>query len=119
MLETRLIVIFIWVATMLIYLLGDVLRLFSGDAIIGKIDDKVAMPWMWLLAAIIMVIPILMIVLTAILPMPAVRMLNLVIAVLMFVFNIFGLPYKGHYDNLLIIVSLIFNVLVFYYSWNW
>jgi len=37
MVDTRIILSGLWVATMLTYLLGDVLRIFSGDSEAGKI----------------------------------------------------------------------------------
>lgn len=119
MLETRLVLVILWIATMLTYLLGDVLRLFSGDAEIGHIEGKVATQGMWLLISVIMVVPILMSVATAIVAYPQVRLLNLIVVSLVFVFNLIGLPYKGHYDNFLIVVSLILKGIIFYYSWHW
>jgi len=41
------------------------------------------------------------------------------VAVLVVVFNLFGLPYKGLYDNFLIIVSFVFNALIVWYAWTW
>jgi hypothetical protein len=40
-------------------------------------------------------------------------------AIFLVVFNIAGLPYPGAYDNLLILVSLVFNALTAWYAWNW
>lgn len=117
--NTRLIVSGLWIGTMLIYLLGDVLRIYSGDMIPGMIGEKPASQGMWLGAAVIMLLPILMIVLTLIVPMPAVRWLNLALVVVVFIFNVIGLPYKGHYDNFLILVSLMFNAMTFWYSLKW
>jgi hypothetical protein len=48
-----------------------------------------------------------------------VRWLNIIAAVFLVVFNIAGLPYPGAYDNLLILVSLVFNALTAWYAWNW
>lgn len=33
--------------------------------------------------------------------------------------DLFGLPYKGAYDNFLIIVSFVFNALTVWYAWKW
>ncbi len=38
---------------------------------------------------------------------------------LVVVFNLFGLPYKGIYDNFLILVSIVFNALTAWYAWTW
>jgi hypothetical protein len=45
---------------MLVYLLGDVLRIFSGDFAPGEIGGKAMPPIVWLGAAIVMLIPIVM-----------------------------------------------------------
>jgi hypothetical protein len=58
---------------------------------------------MWLGIAAIMLIPILMIVLTLTLPYPAIRWTTIGVAALLAVFNGFGLPYPGVYDNFLIV----------------
>jgi hypothetical protein len=74
---------------------------------------------MWLLIAVIMLIPIVMIVLTLTLDASLVRWLNIIAAILLVVFNLAGLPYPGAYDNFLIVVSLVFNALTAWYAWNW
>jgi hypothetical protein len=105
---------------MLTYLWGDVLRIFAGDVEPGKMwGGTEATPALWMLIAVIMLIPILMVVLTLIVPFPAIRWVNIVVAILVFLFNIVGLPYKGAYDNFLIAVSLVFNALVVWYAWKW
>lgn len=48
----------IWAALMLTYLLGDVLRIFSGDFAAGEIGGVPISKTMWLGIAILMVIPI-------------------------------------------------------------
>lgn len=118
--ETRIILSGLWIATMLSYLLGDVLRIMAGDIEPGKLARGMqATQGMWLLIALIMLIPIVMVVLSLILKYPAVRWVNIIVAILVFVFNLFGLPYKGAYDNFLILVSFVFNALIVWYAWNW
>ena len=51
----------IWVALMLTYLLGDVMRIFSGDFEVGEIVGMQATQGMFLGMAVLFVIPILMI----------------------------------------------------------
>ncbi len=119
MLDTRIVLTGIWVAVMLTYLLGDVLRIFAGDYETGKFQGVEATPIMWMLAAVIMLIPIVMVVLTLTLPFPAIRWVTIVVAIFVVVFNIFGLPYKGAYDNFLILVSFVFNTLIVWYAWKW
>ena len=47
--QVRIILAGLWVALMLTYLLGDVLRIFAGDFVAGEIDGKKASDWMWTL----------------------------------------------------------------------
>jgi len=119
MADTRILVAGLWIAVMLTYLLGDVLRIFAGDFEAGKIFGSDTSQWMYLLAAVIMLVPIVMIVLTLTLPYPAIRWINLVMPVLMALFNLAGLPYPGLYDNFLIAVSIVFNGITVWYAWKW
>jgi hypothetical protein len=119
MAEERIILAALWTATMLVYLLGDVLRIFSGDAVPGEMDGKPAERWMWTLAALIMLVPIGMVVASAMVPFSALRWLSMGVAVVAVLFDLAGLPYKGAYDNLLIGVSFVFNGLVFWTAWSW
>jgi hypothetical protein len=60
--ETRIVLADLWVALMLTYLLGDVLRIFAGDVEPGKLAGGVeARPVMWLGIAAIMLVPIVMV----------------------------------------------------------
>lgn len=117
--QVRIILSGLWVATMLTYLLGDVLRVFSGDATPGEVEGQRISEGMWLGIAAIMLVPIVMVVLSLTLPYPAIRWVSLVVVGLVFVFNLVGLPYKGMYDNFLIGVSFVFNGLVAWYAWTW
>lgn len=104
---------------MLTYLLGDVLRIFAGDVESGIIDGVPATQGMWLLIAMIMLIPIMMVVLSLTLSYPMARRTNIVVAILLIIFNLIGLPYEGMYDNFLIVVSFGFNGLTVWYAWTW
>ena len=117
--DTRIILSGLWAATMLTYLWGDVLRIMAGHVEPGKLEGVQATQGMWLFIAGIMLVPILMVVLTLILPYPAIRWVNIVVAILVVIFNLFGLPYKGAYDNFLILVSFVFNAMVVWYAWRW
>ena len=119
MVDTRIILSGFWVAVMLTYLWGDVLRIMAGDVEPGKILGTQPTQAMWLLIAAIMLIPIVMVVLTLTLEYPAIRWANIIVAICLVVFNLFGLPYKGAYDNFLIIVSFVFNALTVWYAWKW
>ena len=120
MVDTRIVLSGLWVAVMLTYLLGDVLRVFAGDFEPGKLARGFqATQATWLFIAAIMLVPILLVVLTLTLEYPAIRWVNIIVAILLIVFNIFGLPYKGAYDNFLIGVSLVFNLLTVWCAWKW
>jgi len=110
----------LWIALMLTYLLGDVLRIFSGDFKAGEIGGIQISQKMYLGMAILMVIPIVMVFLSLTLKYPLNRWANIIVAIFFFLFNIIGLPtYPGAYDKFLIIVGLGFNVLTVWYAWKW
>jgi len=113
----------IWICVMLTYLLGDVLRIFSGDFKAGEMGSKGGMTMtqnMLLGIAILMVIPILMVFLSVTLNQPVNRWVNIIVAVFFFLFNLVGLPtYPSLYDKFLIAVSLVFNIITVWHAWNW
>jgi hypothetical protein len=110
----------LWVAVMLTYLLGDVLRIYSGDFKAGQVGGVVMTQAMWLGVAMVMSIPIVMVVLSLLLDQPISRWLNVIAAVGLFVFNVVGLPtYPGAYDKLLIVVGMGFNAMTFYFALRW
>jgi hypothetical protein len=121
MVDVRIILSGLWAALMLTYLLGDVLRIFAGDFEPGKLAGGFQPTQvMWLGIAVLLLIPIVMVVLTLTLKYPAIRWATIIAAVLLFGFNLIGLPgYPGAYDKFLIIVGLGFNVLTVWYAWNW
>ena len=117
--DVRIILAGLWTALMLIYLLGDVLRIFAGDFEPGRMQGQAAGQWMWLVAAAVMLVPIAMIVLSLMLPYPAIRWVSLATSAFLVLFNLVGLPYKGLYDNALIAVSFIVNGLIIWQAWRW
>jgi hypothetical protein len=108
-----------WVAMMLTYLLGDVLRVFAGSFTPGEMAGRTASEWMWVAAAAVLAIPILMVVLSLIVPYPAIRWLSIAFAIFMVLFNLIGLPYPTLVDNVLIVFSFLFNALIVWYAWTW
>jgi hypothetical protein len=119
MLDTRIILSGIWITVMLIYLLGDVLRIYSGDYA-RMAEKQQSTRVMWLGAAILMLIPILMVFLTLVLPQPINRWANLIVAVGFFLFVLVDLrSYPSAYDKFLLIVSLVFNGVTVLSAWNW
>lgn len=110
----------VWIALMLVYLLGDVLRIFKGDFVAGEVEGKPITQAMWLGVAMLMVIPILMILVTILVDYPVNRPANIIVAGFFFLFNLVGLPtYPGRYDKFLIVVGLVFNVITIGLAWNW
>ena len=106
-----------WLATMLVYLLGDVLRIFSGNFTAGEIDGEPVSQYMYLFMAIIMVIPIIMIVLSVLLPVgPLSSWLNLIFAVGFIIFNLAGIGGYKAFDVVLLIISFGFNGLTIWFA---
>jgi len=104
---------------MLIYLLGDVLRIYSGD--MARMLATLEFPMnAWLAAAILMLVPILMVFLALTLPQPANRWANILVAGFFLLFNLVGLPgYPSLYDKFLLGISIVFNGVTIGYAWNW
>jgi hypothetical protein len=110
----------IWAALMLTYLLGDVLRIFSGDFSAGEIEGMQGTQGLYLGMAVLLVIPVVMVFLSLTLPYKVDRWANITLAIFFFIFNLIGLPtYPSAYDKFLIIVGLGFNGLTVWYSWRW
>ena len=110
----------LWACLMLTYLLGDVLRIFSGDFTAGEISGMEMSQGLLLGMAALMLLPIIMVFLSLTLKYPAVRWVSIVVAVFLFLFNVVGLPtYPGLYDQFLIVVGLVFNALTVWYAWKW
>jgi Family of unknown function (DUF6326) len=118
--EVRIRLSAIWVALMLTYLLGDVLRIFSGDFKAGEIGGKQVTQGMYLGLAALMVLPAVMVYLSLALNRPVGRWANIILAAFFFLFNLVGLPtYRSAYDKFLIVVGLAFNVLTVWTAWKW
>lgn len=119
MLDLRIILSATWVVVTLIYLYGDVLRIYSGD-FTKSMTNMNFNQFAWLGIAVLMLTPILMVFLTLVLPQPVSRWANIIVAVFFFLFNLVGLPtYPSMYDKFLLAVSMIFNGVTVWYAWNW
>ena len=111
----------LWVALMLTYLLGDVLRFWSGDAIPGQFGGlkQELVPAALFGVALLMLVPIVMVVVSVTLTGQTLRWVSVVAAVGLFAFNVIGLPtYSGLYDKFLIIVGLGWNAATAWYAWT-
>ena len=109
--EARIKLAAIWVALMLTYLLGDVMRIFSGDFVAGEIGGQQVSQGLYLGLAVFMVIPVVMVYLSLTLNHPVNRWANIIVAAFFFLFNLVGLPtYPPLFDKFLLAVSMGFNV---------
>ena len=105
---------------MLTYLWGDVLRIMAGHVTPGMLSEDVpGTQTIWMIVAAIMLVPIVMVVLNLTLKYPAARWTNIIVAIIVILFNLSALPYNGAYDNFLIVVSFVFNAMVIWYAWRW
>lgn len=110
----------IWIALMLTYLLGDVMRIFSGDYIAGEMVEAETCQGLYLGMAVLFSIPILMVLLSLTLKQKINRWANMIVAVIFFIINIIGLPgYASYFDQFLIIVGLGFNLVTIWQAWKW
>ena len=117
--DTKIILSAIWIVVMMIYFLGDILRIVSGDVTRGMAGQYLNQ-WMYLAMAVLMLIPILMIFLTLVLPQPINRWTNIIVAGFFILFNLVGLPtYPSLYDKFLLVVSMAFNGVTIWYAWQW
>jgi hypothetical protein len=121
MLDTRIILSGLWGATMLTFLWGDVLGLISGHTEAGKLGESVyeGTHAIWVGIAALMMAPILMIVLTLTLNHPAIRWVNIIVAVFWIIFNLSSLSGYPAYNKFLLIVSMVFNLMIIWYAWKW
>jgi hypothetical protein len=110
----------IWVVLMFTYLLGDIIRIYSGDYKTGEMGGMKMTQQMYLILAVSMVVPIIMIYLSLTLNYTENRWANMILAIIYFAINLMGLPtYRTITDRFLIVVGLAFNVLTVWYAWNW
>ncbi len=116
--EQRTVIAFLWIALMLIYLLGDVIRVFSGSFTPGEMGGKPVGESMWILAAIMMVVPILMIIVSMFVPINVVKWSTIVVSVLFFLLNVASIGSYKAFDQLLLVISFGINFLTIFYAWK-
>jgi predicted ferric reductase len=118
--EARLKLSALWGSLMLTYLLGDVLRIFSGDFVAGQVGGMEVSQGLYLALAILLVIPVVMVFLSLTLPYKVNRWANIILPIFFFIFNVIGLPtYPALYDRFLIVVGLLFNALTVWHAFRW
>ena len=106
----------LWIACMLTYLLGDVLRIFAGEFKPGEIDGKPVGQKVWFSAAVVMLLPIVMVFLSLILSFPANSYLNIILSSFFILFNLAGIKGYKPFDQFLLVISFVFNALSIYYA---
>lgn len=122
MVDVRIILAALWIALEFLYQQGDVQRLYSGDFKPGEVELGAVMSpqTLWMISAVTMTIPVVMIILSLTLPHNAARWANIVVAGCFFLYTIIGVgKYPSAYDRFLLIVSLGVNVLTIWYAWRW
>ena len=124
MLDVRIILSALWVALMFVFQQGDMLRIYSGDYKAGDlVFGKAMSPEMvWLVSAITMTIPVVMIILSLTLKNPVNRWVNIIVAIFWILYNLMALlgkSYPSAYDNFLLVVALVINVLTVWHAWKW
>ncbi len=109
-----------WVVLVLIYLLGDVLRLYEKGQTAAMIDGKPMTQIHLMLAAILMIIPILLALGMVFLPREVAKWSGIVGAIILFIINIVGVgSYSGLFDRMLICLSLALNLFTAVWTWLW
>lgn len=109
-----------WVALMLIYLLGDVLRLYEKGQAAAFIDGKPMTQTHLMMAALLMLIPVLLALGMVFLPRGFARWAGIIGSLLLFIVNIFGVAgYSGLFDRVLIVLSLALNAFTAVWTWLW
>ncbi len=122
MVNVRIILAALWIALEFLYQQGDVQRLYSGDFKPGEVElgGVMSPETLWMISAITMTIPVVMIILSLTLPHNVDRWANIVVAACFFLYTIIGIgKYPSAYDRFLLIVSLGVNVLTIWYAWKW
>ena len=109
-----------WVALMLIYLLGDVLRLYEKGQAAAFIDGKPMTQTHLMMAALLMLIPVLLALGMVFLPRGFARWAGIIGSLLLFIVNIIGVAsYSGLFDRVLIVLSLALNAFIAVWTWLW
>jgi hypothetical protein len=120
--DVKVILSALWVAAMFVWQQGDVQRLYSGDFQVGHdITGKVMSPeTLWMISAITMTIPVVMVVLSLTLNYPVNRWANIVIGIFYTGYGLIGVTkYPSAYDRFLIFVGIVFTALIVWHAWKW
>ena len=118
--DVQIILSALWVALMLTYLLGDVLRIFSGDFKAGEIGGKKLTQEMWLGMAVLMVIPIVMVFLSLVLKPKVNRWTNITLGVFYILSNsVSAFTDSWIYFIVFGVIEVALTALIVWYAWKW
>ena len=112
----------LWVVAMFSWVYGDLLRIYSGDYIAGEniTGGMMSMEMLWLISAITMIVPGVMVFLSLTLKYKANRWANIILGIFYTIYNLNGLSmYPSVYDKFLLLVSIVFTALIVWYTWKW
>ena len=112
----------LWLAALFCWIYGDLLRLYSGDYKPGDNlwGEMITSEMMWLVAAITMIVPGIMVFLSLALKSKANRWANIIMGIFYTGYNLIGVSsYSSAYDIFLILLSIVFTALVVWYAWKW
>ena len=116
----------LWTALMLTYLLGDVLRIFSGDFEAGAIGEMQASQGLYLGMAALLVMPAVMVFLSVTLKYRVNRLANIILST--FFTGIILITYAYYYVSgvetwaysyVFAITEIILYALIVWYAWKW
>ena len=112
----------LWLAALFCWIYGDLLRLYSGDFKPG--DDlwegMITSEMLWMVAAVTMIIPGIMVFLSLALKSKVNRWANIIMGIFYTGYNLIGVSsYSSAFDIFLIILSIVFTALVVWYAWKW
>lgn len=118
--DIRIILSATWVATVLNFLLIEVMHILSGDAEKVLSSSPELPPYVWFLSALYKALPIIMVVLSLTVSNPLFRTLNIYIAGFWLIINLIGIPmYRTPYDTLLRLVSIGFMISIIQHARGW
>ena len=120
--DVKVILSALWVAAVFVWQQGDVQRLYSGDFQVGHdITGKVmSSETLWMISAITMTIPVVMVVLSLTLNHPVNRWANIVIGIFYTGYGLIGVTkYPSTYDRFLIFAGIVSTALIVWYAWKW
>jgi hypothetical protein len=112
----------LWVAAMFSWVYGDLLRIYSGDYLVGEdiAAELMSMEMLWMISAVTMIIPGIMVFLSLALKAKANRWTNIIVGAFYTAYNLVGLSsYPSAYDKFLILVSIVFTALIIWIALKW